>query len=154
VNTAQGALREALKKEDSEGHKRISRKMPTTCSRASRPSKRRATKQINGCALGHPQAGRAGAQGEGETTVKHARFPGTKKPAVPETKQPDEPQEVLQDPQARLRFREELRRDKEEAMAEYLTQQEATRKKTELLKTAREAREAKLKRAGKAKAKQ
>lgn len=85
-------------------------------------------------------------------------FRGTKKPAVkpeePEPQEPDEPQEVLQDPQARLLIREEQRHDKEKAMAEYLAQQEATRKKTERLRAARHAREAKLKRAGKAKPKQ
>jgi hypothetical protein len=89
--------------------------------------------------------------------MKRALFRGTKKPAVkpkePETEQPDEPQKVSQDTQARLIFREELRREGEKAMAEYLAQQEATRKKTERLRAAREAREAKLKRAGKAKAK-
>jgi hypothetical protein len=88
--------------------------------------------------------------------MKRARFRGTKKPAVkpkePEkTEQPDEPQEVSQDTQARLIFREELRREGEKAMAEYLAQQEATRKKTERLRAAREAREAKLKRAEKVK---
>jgi hypothetical protein len=78
--------------------------------------------------------------------MKRVRFRGTKKPAVKP--------EVSQDTQARLRFREELHRDKEEAMAEYRAQQEGTRKKTERLRAARQVREAKLKRAGKAKAKQ
>ena len=82
--------------------------------------------------------------------MKRVRFRGTKKPAL----KPDELQGVSQDTQARLIFREEQRHDKEKAMAEYLTQQEATRKKTERLRAARQAREAKLKRAGKAKAKQ
>jgi hypothetical protein len=87
-----------------------------------------------------------GAEGEGQAAMKRVRFRGTKKPAVKP--------EVSQDTQARLLFREEQRHDKEEAMAEYLTQQEATRKKTQRLRAAREASEAKLKRAGKAKAKQ
>jgi hypothetical protein len=88
--------------------------------------------------------------------MKRARLRATKKLAkkLEEPEQPDEPQEASQATQARLLFREEQRHDKEEAMAEYLTQQEATRKKTQRLRAAREASEAKLKRAGKAKAKQ
>jgi hypothetical protein len=81
---------------------------------------------------------------------KGALADNTKKPAL----KPDELQGVSQDTQARVIFREEQRHDKEKAMAEYLTQQEATRKKTEWLRAARQAHEAKLKRAGKAKAKQ
>jgi hypothetical protein len=78
--------------------------------------------------------------------MKRVRFRGTKKPAV----KPEVSQATL----ARLLFREEQRHDKEEAMAEYRAQQEGTRKKTERLRAARLVREAKLKRAGKAKAKQ
>jgi hypothetical protein len=58
--------------------------------------------------------------------MKQARFRRTKKPAVKpeesETKHADELQEVSQDTQARLIFREEQLHDKEKAMAEYLAQ--------------------------------
>jgi hypothetical protein len=48
-----------------------------------------------------------------------------------------------------LLSKEDQRREGEEAMAEYIAQQEATRKKTARLKAARETREAKLKRKAK-----
>jgi hypothetical protein len=47
-----------------------------------------------------------------------------------------------------------MRRDGEEAMAEYLAEQEATRETTLRLRAARQKQEAKLKHAGKAKAEQ
>jgi hypothetical protein len=88
---------------------------------------------------------------KGEAGMKRVRFRGTKNPAV----KPEEAEtEVSQDTHARVIFREEQRHDKEKATAEYLAQQEATRKKTERLRAAREAREAKSNRAEKAKAKQ
>jgi hypothetical protein len=90
--------------------------------------------------------------------MKRVRFRKTvvKKPAVkpeePEAEQPDQPSEVSPDTQSRLLFREEQRREGDEAMADYLAQQEATREKTARLRAARETREANLKHAGKAKA--
>jgi hypothetical protein len=69
----------------------------------------------------------------------------------PEDAQRDDASEVDETTSQRLLFLEEQKRDAEKAMAEYLTQQEATREKTARLKAEREKRDANLKLAGKAK---
>jgi hypothetical protein len=98
-------------------------------------------------------------QNEAKMPGKRIQFRNSKptKPAAPDAERPEDARqdgasEVDETNSQRLLFREEQKRDAEEAMAEYLTQQKATREKTAKLRAAREKRDANLKRARKAKA--